>query len=81
MTDLLAVAKMIADDPLVEAFALMAVGVLVTRLLFKQHPIRRAIARVVFFVLLSVLCCMGESFPISLCIRPARPFMMLSPGR
>jgi small-conductance mechanosensitive channel/CRP-like cAMP-binding protein len=63
MTDLLAVAKMIADDPLVEAFALMAVGVLVTRLLFKQHPIRRAIARVVFFVLLSVLLLHGGIVP------------------
>ena len=45
MKDLLTAAKMIAQDPLVEACALMAVGVLVSRMLFKQHSARRAIAR------------------------------------
>jgi small-conductance mechanosensitive channel/CRP-like cAMP-binding protein len=74
MTDLLAVAKSIADDPLVEAFALMAVGVLVTRLLFTRHPIRRAIARVVFFVLLSLLLLHGGIVPYQPLHSSGEPF-------
>jgi small-conductance mechanosensitive channel/CRP-like cAMP-binding protein len=54
MTDLIALAEMTARDPLIGAFTLMAVGVLVSRLLLKQ-PIWRAIARVVFLVLLTLL--------------------------
>ena len=55
MTDLIALAETTARDPLVGAFALMAVGVLVSRLLLKQRPIWRAVARVVFLVLLTLL--------------------------
>jgi small-conductance mechanosensitive channel len=55
MTDLFAVAEIIARDPLVGAFALMAIGVLVSRFLFKQQPIWRAMARVVFLILLTLL--------------------------
>ena len=55
MTDLIALAEMTARDPLVGAFALMAVGALVSRLLLKQQPIWRAVARVVFLVLLTLL--------------------------
>jgi small-conductance mechanosensitive channel len=55
MTDLIAVAEKTARDPLVGAFAIMAVGVLVSRLLFEQQPIWRAIARVVFLILLTML--------------------------
>jgi small-conductance mechanosensitive channel/CRP-like cAMP-binding protein len=55
MTDLIALAETTARDPLIGAFALMAVGVLVSRLLLKQQPIWRAIARVVFLVLLTLL--------------------------
>jgi hypothetical protein len=53
MTDLIALAETTARDPLIGAFTLMAVGVLVSRLLLKQ-PIWRAIARVVFLVLTDV---------------------------
>jgi hypothetical protein len=59
MTDLMVVAETAARDPLVGPFALMAVGVLVSRLLFKQQPIWRAIARVVFLVLLTLLLLNG----------------------
>jgi hypothetical protein len=55
MTDLIAAAEATARDPLIGAFVLMAVGVLVSRLLLKQQPIWRAIARVVFLVLLTLL--------------------------
>ena len=55
MTDLIAVAEITIRDPLVAASALMAIGVLVSRLLFKQQPIWRALARVVFLILLTLL--------------------------
>jgi small-conductance mechanosensitive channel len=55
MTDLIALAETTIRDPLVGAFALMAVGALVSRLLLKQQPIWRAVARVVFLVLLTLL--------------------------
>ena len=42
MTDLIAVVETTARDPLVGAFAVMAVGVLVSRLLLRQQPIWRA---------------------------------------
>jgi small-conductance mechanosensitive channel len=55
MTDLIALVETTARDPLLGAFVLMAIGVLVSRLLLKQRPIWRAIARVVFLVLLTLL--------------------------
>ena len=39
MTDLIALAETTARDPLIGAFALMAVGVVVSRLLLKQHDL------------------------------------------
>jgi small-conductance mechanosensitive channel len=63
MTDLMAVAETAARDPLVGPFAVIAVGVLVSRLLFKQQPIWRAIARVVFLVLLTLLLLNGGIVP------------------
>ena len=63
MTNLIAVVQTTASVPLVGAFALMAVGVLVSRLLLKQQPIWRAIARVVFLVLLTLLLLHGGIVP------------------
>ena len=63
MTNLIAVVQTTASDPFVGAFALMAVGVLVSRLLLKQQPIWRAIARVVFLVLLTLLLLHGGIVP------------------
>jgi len=63
MNDLIAVVQLTARDPLVGAFALMAVGVLVSRLLLKQQPFWRAIARVVFLVLLTLLLLYGGIVP------------------
>ena len=55
MIDLGTVVQAAERDPLVGGFALMALGVLVGRLLFKQKPIWRAISRVVFLILLTFL--------------------------
>jgi small-conductance mechanosensitive channel/CRP-like cAMP-binding protein len=63
MTDLISVAETIARDPLLSAFALMTVGVLVSRLLLRQRPIWRAFARVVFLVLLTLLLLHNDIVP------------------
>src|SRR2546430_1209728 len=55
MVDLTTLAEAAARDPLLGAFVLMATGALVSRLLFKQQPIWRAIVRVVFLILLTLL--------------------------
>jgi small-conductance mechanosensitive channel len=55
MVDLTILAEAAARDPLLGAFVLMATGALVSRLLFKQQPIWRAIVRVVFLILLTLL--------------------------
>jgi small-conductance mechanosensitive channel len=54
-SDLTAAANMLAHDPLVGGFALIAAGVLIGRLLFKQKPIWRAVSRVIFLALLTLL--------------------------
>jgi small-conductance mechanosensitive channel len=54
-SDLTATANTIAHDPLVGGFALVVIGVLVSRMLFRQQPIWRAVARVVFLALLTLL--------------------------
>ncbi len=74
MTDLIAVVETTARDPLVGAFALMAVGVLVSRLLLKQRPIWRAIARVVFLVLLTLLLLHGGIVPYQPLHSTSTPF-------
>ena len=55
MVDLTTLPEAAARDPLLGAFVLMATGVLVSRLLFKQQPIWRAFARVIFLILLTLL--------------------------
>jgi len=53
--DLITTVEMIAHDPLVGGSALIAFGALISRTLFKQKPIWRAVARVIFLVLLTLL--------------------------
>jgi len=74
MTDLIAVVETTARDPLAGAFALIAVGVLVSRLLLKQQPIWRAIARVVFLVLLTLLLLHGGIVPYQPLYSTGTPF-------
>jgi hypothetical protein len=78
MNDLVTVAETMVRDPIVGAFALMGVSVLVTRLLFKQHPIGRAVSRLVFFILITLLLLQVELFPINRSIRTARISVMPS---
>ena len=55
LTDLIAFAEATGRDPLVGAFAIIVVGVLVSRFLFQRQLIWRAIARVIFLILLTLL--------------------------
>lgn len=63
MTEFIAFVETTARDPLLGAFALMAFGVLVSRLLLKQRPIWRAFARVVFLILLTLLLLHNDIVP------------------
>jgi small-conductance mechanosensitive channel/CRP-like cAMP-binding protein len=53
--DLTSAAKIIVHDPLVGGFALVMVGIVIGRTLFKQQPRWRAVARIIFLALLTLL--------------------------
>jgi small-conductance mechanosensitive channel len=55
MIDLPAAMAAVARDPLVIALAFFSLGGLLTHLLFRLHPLRRAIVRVVFLFVLTVV--------------------------
>src|SRR5271170_2280195 len=55
MSDLIYTVETAVRDPLVGGFALMVVGGLISRMLFKQRPMWRAVARVIFLILLTLL--------------------------
>jgi small-conductance mechanosensitive channel len=55
MTDFGSFTEMTARDPLAAGFVIIAVGMLVSRLLFRQHAAWRAVARVIFLILLTLL--------------------------
>jgi hypothetical protein len=54
-SDLTTSAAMIAHDPLIGGSVVIAVGALVGRILFKQKPMWRAVSRVIFLALLTLL--------------------------
>jgi hypothetical protein len=54
-------AETIASDPLSKGLPIIAVGALVSRLLIRQHPAWRALAR--FLIILTVLLLHGGIFP------------------
>ena len=55
ISHLITSAETIAHDPLIGGSALIAFGALISRMLFKQQPIWRAVARVIFLALLTLL--------------------------
>jgi small-conductance mechanosensitive channel len=63
MSDLIAATETVGRDPVVMALGLLALGIAVTRFLFKKRPIWRAIARAVFLVLLTVVLVNGGIVP------------------
>ena len=54
-SDLIMATEAIAHEPLVSGLALIAVSALISRMLFKQKPVWRAVARVIFLFLLTFL--------------------------
>src|SRR5579862_678546 len=54
-SNLITSAAIFAHDPLIGGSALIAFGAFVSRMLFKQKPIWRAVARVIFLALLTLL--------------------------
>jgi small-conductance mechanosensitive channel len=69
MSDFKAVIWATVQDPLVIALCLLVLGVVVARPLFKAHPLRRAITRFVFFILLTVALLRAQIVPY----QPMRP--------
>ena len=74
MVDLTTLADPAARDPFLGAFVLMATGALVSRLLFKQQPIWRAIVRVVSLILLTLLLLHNGIVPYEPLHSTGRPF-------
>jgi small-conductance mechanosensitive channel len=63
MVDLSAVIETVEHDPLVVAFGLMVFGGLTTHFLFKDYPIARAIIRVTFLILLTIVLLNADIVP------------------
>jgi small-conductance mechanosensitive channel len=63
MIDLSVVMGKAEHDPLVVAFGLMVIGVLTTHFLFKKYPLVRAIIRVIFLILLTVVLVSADIVP------------------
>src|SRR5215831_15530714 len=63
MIDLSGVTDAAARDPLIAAFGLMVVGVVTTHFLLKNHPFARAIIRVIFLVLLTLVLASANIVP------------------
>jgi small-conductance mechanosensitive channel len=63
MTDLVASMKIIAEDPLVIALALLVLGVITTRVLLRNYRAYRNITRGVFFLLVTITLLRGQIVP------------------
>jgi small-conductance mechanosensitive channel len=63
MMDLSVVIATAERDPLVVAFGLMVLGGLTTHFLFKKYPFARAIIRVIFLILLTVVLVSADIVP------------------
>src|SRR5499426_1289380 len=63
MSDVSVIMETVERDPLVVAFGLMVLGGLTTHFLFKRYPFTRAIVRVVFLMLLTILLLYADIVP------------------
>ncbi len=63
MIDLSARIEAVEQDPLVVAFGLMVLGGLTTHFLLKNYPFARAIIRVIFLILLTVVLVSADIVP------------------
>ena len=63
MSDWRSSAITVASDPLAGGFLVIAIGAIVSRLLLRQHPTWRAVVRIVFLAMLTVLLLHGGIVP------------------
>ena len=63
MIDLVAEMWTVAQDPLVLALGLLVIGAVTARLLFRRHLMARAIVRLAFFILLTIVLLHGQIVP------------------
>ena len=75
MSDVIATIAGVVDDPLVVALFLLVLEIVTSRLLFRSYPIWRALARLLFFLLLTLVLLHAQIVPYDRCVRPARPWM------
>ena len=71
MIDFASVTQVASHDPLVVILGLFIIGGLTTHLLFKRHPLGRAVVRVVFLILLTIaldVLCWAALIAIALAI-------------
>jgi small-conductance mechanosensitive channel len=73
MTDFSTVAAAVGD-PLVVVLGVFAIGILVAHLLFKKHPIGRAILRVVFLIVLTIAFLRADIVPYRPLLSTGSPF-------
>src|ERR1700757_1109922 len=69
MPDLKTAVNATIGDPLVVAVFLLVLGVVAARLLFRGHPVGRALTRLFFFTLLTLVLLRGDVVPYE----PLRP--------
>jgi small-conductance mechanosensitive channel/CRP-like cAMP-binding protein len=75
MIDLSAVIEMAERDPLVVAFGLMVLGGLTTHFLLKKQPFTRAIIRVAFLILLTIVLVRADIVPYQPLQPSGTPFL------
>ena len=75
MIDLLFVTETTERDPLVVAFGLMVLGGLTTHFLLKNYPFARAIVRVIFLILLTVVLLHADIVPYRSLRSTGTPFL------
>ncbi len=74
MTNLPATTMAAASDPLVIALVVLAAGALLMHLLFRKHPLGRAIARVIFLIALTIILVKADVVPYRPLISTGVPF-------
>jgi small-conductance mechanosensitive channel/CRP-like cAMP-binding protein len=80
LIDLSVVIETAAHDPLVVVLGLFAVGGAVTHLLFRSHPLGRAIVRVVFLILLTIALLDADIVPYQPLESTGTPFRVAVHG-
>src|SRR5258708_7059657 len=79
MLDLSIVTDAAARDPLIIVLAVFLIGGLLTALIFRKHPVGRAVVRVVFLILLTIALLHADIVPYQPLILTGRTISRCSP--